>query len=310
MSLGVIHPDIIRFFFGSLDDLPRGGQFVADRFEQAAGYHVFRLVHDCVTGGNFPLSALWNNGNRSKMAQVAVFRSERAQNLACRDIDAAWACLLDIFPDAENAPIAKCLGIIPYRQLSILEQSLRLHANFRFTFYTLKLRSFVPFARAIVELPATYRGLKTLRATVEAFSDIQHRRIGFPQQTNLERLCSSPLDLLSRRGRVESGLTTLGWTVSVWHPFVLGGVLTLSVFATTIYFLVVLSFLWWWIMPNFLTIGIWCFWGALPWACLASFLQSIASHETLLPPFSWPYFYPRLLGRREVVMSGNDEALH
>ena len=60
MSLGVIHPDMIHFLFGfctsdlRTDELPRGGRFVPPKFRDAGGYHVFRLVHDCITGGNVP----------------------------------------------------------------------------------------------------------------------------------------------------------------------------------------------------------------------------------------------------------------
>jgi len=247
MSLGVTHPDIIRFLFAShsilrTTTLVPSGTFVDAKYSESGGYHVFRLVHDNITGGN-----------PRDLAEIGILRGDVLKS-ACRSVDDVWKCLLELFPDVENAPSARFAGFLPYKKLSVLEQSVRLHADFRSIRYSQMFRTLLPLANFAAEVPPAYEGFRTVRATIDAFSSLERRRVRFPRQTWLERLQSSPLDLMSPEGKRKSGLSRYGWTVSLWHPSIFGGVLVVAVLTVVIYAIKVRPFFWWGPIPNLVTV--------------------------------------------------------
>ncbi|KAF2502223.1 hypothetical protein BU16DRAFT_554295 [Lophium mytilinum] len=204
---------------------------------------------------------LWNPND--KFAQVSSLYDRRGSEgggellkRACKDVQSAWQCLLDIFPEAENSPIGVWFGI-PYRKLSILEQSMRLHADFRSLLYALSLQGFLlPFTHWEIIVPTSYKGFETLGATLDTFSNNKKRRSGFPKQSLLEFFQGSPLDLMTIRGMRKSNLFNHGWSVSIRHAFISGGIAAGFWLALTIYTWVKLPFFWFWYIPKLVTVAI------------------------------------------------------
>ena len=314
MSIGIVHPEIIRFFFGvgnsSLltSELPRGGKYVPPFYRDAGGYYVYRLLHDCITGGNFRLSLPWDTNG--KFAQIDDLWEDRGSNggrnalrNACESVESAWRSVLDLFPEAENSPTGFWFGVIPYKKLSIIEQSVRLHADFRSSMVVLSRRGFIiPFQRYRVAIPPFYKGFKTLRATLDTFKDGRKRRSGFPKQSLFEKLQGSPLDLMTQRGMRKSGLYLHGWTISIWHPAISGALITILSLVLFIYSLMRLSFIWFWIIPNLVNIAIWIFLAGVVHGYFASWWLSVSqvSDDHLI----WPYYmFPSIYNRSVVTIN-------